>query len=121
MRKNNVPQFTSHSVRDRFLEHASPELVYTIFEKEQVEDGETFYRSRFSPEIETKLLGRQEPIIDLALASFSCSVDILRKLFLKNDDVLTAALSGNKNARAAASSSYEKSPNFDFYISKPTF
>ena len=101
MNTPKLPQFSSQPLRDRYLEHADPEVVYAYLEGNpgNVEATPLSYEYPFSIELQKLLLNRNEPLIDLALGQFSADKEIVRELFLRNDQALAIAACSNQNVK----------------------
>jgi len=93
-----LPKFESDQIRDRYLENASPETVYSYMEcscEAELEFStkrQIYYGNEFSQEIQIILKNREDPIIDLALAKFGSNDDVKREFFLRKDATLTEAM-----------------------------
>jgi hypothetical protein len=96
---NSLPEYKSAKILEIFLENASAETVFEYFREYGDYGGDLFQNSPFPKELQEKLLERNNPIINLALASYSDDDDILRTLFLKKDEATTIALCSNKISR----------------------
>ena len=80
---STLPSFSSPIVRDKFLLHASPELVYSYLQANPIHAYENT--------LADKLLERNDTIIDLALASFSQVLNVIQELLeRKNKEIIIA-------------------------------
>src|SRR5262249_25653662 len=86
--------FASPAIAQEYLSHAAPETVYAWLKANAGElDG--MYTSPFSHELLKTLLGRNDPIINIGVASVATEPDILRGLWRSGNQAVRNEIAAN--------------------------
>jgi hypothetical protein len=85
--------FPSPIIAQTYLSHAAPESVYAWLKANAGESG--LFTSPFPDELLTALLARNDPIINLGVASVATKPEILRNLWKSGDRAVRNAIAGN--------------------------
>jgi hypothetical protein len=94
MTDGSSPNFSSSLIAHEYLSHAAPETVYAWLKANAGElDG--MYMSPFSDELLKALLGRNDPIINIGVASVATEKEILRTLWKSGNQAVRNAIAGN--------------------------
>jgi hypothetical protein len=86
--------FPSPVIAHEYLVHAAPETVYAWL-KAHAGELDPLYMSPFSDELLKALLGRNNPIINLGVASVATETDILRTLWKSGNQAIRNAIAEN--------------------------
>jgi len=87
--------FPSPIIAQAYLSHAAPETVYAWLKANAGEIGPLF-TSPIPDELLKALLDRNDPIINLGIASVAAEREILRPLWKSGDPAVRNAIAGNK-------------------------
>jgi hypothetical protein len=100
-----VPLFLNTLSAERYLMSVSPEAVFNWFMTSVAERKEKFRPSisdTFEKELMQRLLARQEPLIDLAIASYCDNAEVLEALWRSGDQTIKVAIATNTFRRGFA-------------------
>jgi hypothetical protein len=87
--------FPSPIIAQAYLSHAAPETVYAWLKANAGEIGPLF-TSPLPDELLKALLDRNDPIINLGIASVAAEPEILQSLWKSGDRAVRSAIAGNK-------------------------
>lgn len=100
-----VPLFPTVLSTERYLMSASPEAVFNWFMATvaAVKRSPRFsFSTTFEEKLMQQLLTRQEPLIDLAIATYCDSPDLLQTLWQSGDETIKLAIAANTHRKGFA-------------------